>query len=92
MKDKEIFDAFMSWMGMGIDRQMQNGKETIVTYALGAPDDSRFSSVGYDEFWAGAIFDEDGNMIKGFLDSHVCHSSKNCKLIEGMLNNMKRKK
>ena len=47
--------------------------------------DVRFTKTGYDEFYAGAVFDENGKILKAYIDSHVAYSSDNCKEIDKML-------
>ena len=47
--------------------------------------DVRFTKTGYDEFYSGAVFDENGKIVKAYIDSHVAYASDNCKEIDKIL-------
>ncbi len=75
--DKEVFERFMGWMGMNPSKIKEINNEVVVKYEDISNCDVRFTKCGYDEFYAGAIFDENGRMVKGYVDSHVAYSSVN---------------
>ena len=77
MTDKEVFEKFMGWMGMQVCKAKEINKEIVVEYEDTCNCEVRFTKCGYDEFYAGAIFDENGKMINGYVDSHVAHASDN---------------
>lgn len=87
MTDVEVFRKFMDWMGMSvIDEKLLDDGNTVIRFASDYSENAElFTTVGYDEFEAGIIFDPDGNLVKGYMDSHVCESSPNCKLISKLL-------
>jgi len=86
MKDIEVFEKFMSWIGIKLNnKEMLEDGSTILTYSGYGNHDGIFTSIGYDEFYTGIHFDKNGTLIKGYLDSHVSHSSKNCKLIDKLI-------
>lgn len=78
MTDKQIFERFMEWMGMVIRDSKETERGLLVIYEDQMHDTPKFTTQGYDEFWSGALFGDDGNMIEGFLDSHVAYTSRNC--------------
>jgi len=92
MTDREVFEKFMHWMGMPIDKSMmvEEGEAILYNDEYGRKQKHEsFTTCGYEEFHAGAIFDADGKMVRGYMDSHVAHLSDNCKDIENMFRNAK---
>jgi hypothetical protein len=87
MSDKEVYEKFMSWMGMKLSKIKELDNKTVVEYQDTNTNTEKFTTVGYDEFFSGAIFDKDGNILKGYLDSHVAHISKNGNEIENLIKN-----
>lgn len=85
MTDKEIFERFMGWMGMVEDTTKVIDNNTVIKYKDINNWDTRFTTQGYDEFYSGAVFDKDGKMLKGFIDSHVAYESDNAKDIFRLL-------
>ena len=79
--DKQIFETFMSWMGMKEDKTIKNGDNDIISYTDTFKCKNNLSKIGYDEFFAGAEFDKNGNIVKAYLDSHSASVSENCKKI-----------
>lgn len=79
MTDKQAFERVMELMGMKPLDAVVTEKGVIIEYQdTGKPLDN-FDCCGYDEFYAGAIFDDSGNVVKGYIDSHVAHASKVCR-------------
>lgn len=85
MTDKEIFEKFMGWMGMHALDSHDTEEGTAIIYNDTGECSERFSKRGYDEFYAGAIFDESGAIVRAYLDSHVAYVSSNCKAISKLL-------
>jgi len=85
MTDKEIYERFMLWIGMKPSKTKEIGKNTVIQYDDIDNCDARFTKTGYEEFYAGAVFDENGKIVKAYIDSHVAHASDNCKEIDKML-------
>ena len=87
MTDKDVFKRFMKWMGMStiIEKEI-NGNTLIIFDDDGGIGNDTFSKVGYDEFKSGAEFDEQGNMIRAYLDSHTSYASKNHTIINDLIN------
>ncbi len=85
MTDKEIYERFMLWIGMKPYETKTINKNTVVIYEDINNCDVRFTKTGYDEFYAGAVFDENGKIVKAYIDSHVAYTSCNCKKIDKML-------
>lgn len=85
MTDKEVFEKFMGLMGMKNSKTKTIDKNTVVLYDDTFNCDVRFTKCGYDEFYAGAIFKENGEMVKGYIDSHVANTSGNCDKINEIL-------
>lgn len=85
MTDIEVFKKFMDWMQMEVfkEKQLENGN-TVMVFSDSQKNTELFTTVGYDEFYAGIVFDKDGNMVKGYIDSHVAWTSANCDLISKM--------
>ena len=85
MKDIEVFKKFMEWMQMDVfeEKKLKDGN-TVIIFSDPKKDSEQFTKSGYNEFYAGIIFDDNGNMIKGYIDSHVAYSSKNCDLMDKM--------
>ncbi len=85
MTDIEVFKKFMSWMQMDVSKEkvLENG-ETVLQFSDNGKDSELFTKRGYDEFYAGIVYDKDGNMVKGYIDSHVAYVSENCKLMDKM--------
>ena len=87
MTDKKVFEKFMSWMKMDIieEKVLEDGNKVIMyegtDYGTAT---GQFTSIGYDQFYSGVIFDKEGNLVKGYMDSHVMHRSNNCKIINGI--------
>jgi len=79
--DKQIFETFMSWMGMKEDKTIKNGDNDIISYTDTFKCKNNLSKIGYDEFFAGAEFDKNGNIVKAYLDSHNAYVSENCEEI-----------
>ena len=44
---------------------------------------------GYDNFEAGFEFDEEGNLVRGFMDSHVAWRSVNLDIIKDKIKELK---
>ena len=95
MTDREKFEEVLGWFGMVEEKdetvKLEDGNVLIHYYQSLEPN-PRFTCEGYDEFDAGAIFTPEGEIVKGYLDSHVCSSSKNSKLFRKILNDSKNKK
>jgi len=91
MTEREIFETFMCWMQMVVVQKAVSESETVVLYEDRHNRIGKFQTCGYEEFEAGAIFDNDGKIIEAYLDSHVYHSSKNYDAIWGKLYEMKKK-
>ena len=85
MTDKEVFEKFMGWMGMKLSKTKTIDKKTVVQYDDSYNCDARVTKQGHDEFYAGAIFDEKGGMVKSYIDSHVAYTSDNCDKISEIL-------
>ena len=85
MTDKEIYERFMLWMGMMPSKTKQVEENTVIRYEDIDNCDVRFTKTGYDEFFAGAVFDENGKIVMAYIDSHIAHVSDNCQEIEIML-------
>lgn len=85
MTDIEVFKKFMSWMQMEVskEKQLEDGN-TVLQFSDTQHNTKKFTKTGYDEFYAGIIFDKNGNMVKGYIDSHVTYTSENCKLMDKM--------
>ena len=81
MTDKEVFEKFMSWMGMELSAKKNNNNLEAVIYDDTDKCDERFTKQGYDYFFAGAIFDNNGKIVKAYIDSHVAYGSKNRDII-----------
>ena len=77
MTDKQVFEKFMGWMGMKASRGKNIYNQIVVEYEDTGKRDIRLTKCGYDEFYAGAIFDENGKMLKSYIDSHVAWVSDN---------------
>ena len=86
MSDKEVYEKFMSWMGMKLSKTKAFDDKTVVEYKDTHSNTDKFTTIGYDEFYSGAIFDKDGNILKGYLDSHVAHLSDNASHINNIIN------
>ena len=88
MTDKEVFEKFMSWMGMTpILTKEHDGNTIIVFDDKGDRGNDVFSKVGHDEFYSGIEFDKRGKIVKAYMDSHVAYASKNRILIHQITNN-----
>lgn len=85
MTDKEVFEKFMGWMGMEPSKTKTIDNNTVVRYDDIFSCDDRLTKCGYDEFYAGVIFDENGKIVKAYIDSHVAYASDNCKEINKIL-------
>ena len=83
MTDIEVFKKFMSWMQMDVSKEkvLENGN-TVLQFSDSYKQSELFTKKGHDEFCAGIIFDKDGNMVKGYIDSNTAFPSKNCDLID----------
>jgi hypothetical protein len=88
MTERQQFENVLKWFGIVIEHkyttELEGGNILIMYGELNECED-RFSSQGYDEFEAGAIYTPDGTIVKSYLDSHVCSSSKNNKLLTSLL-------
>lgn len=86
MSDIEVFKKVMNWMQMEVlkEKTLDNG-HIVLKFQDTKNDSDVFTKIGYDEFYAGIIFDEEGNLIKGYIDSHVAYASKNCEIIDEIL-------
>ena len=82
MTDKDAFERVMELMGMKPIGEMEVEGGVLVEYEDAEINTEQFSTCGYDEFYAGAVFDEEGGIVTGYLDSHVAYTSDNCKKIE----------
>ena len=89
MTDIEVFKKFMGWMKMDVDRErnFENG-DTLLIFSESGQESEQFTTQGYDDFDAGIFFDKDGNMIKGYIDSHVAYVSTNAKILYKMILNL----
>ena len=77
MTDRQAFERMMELMGMEIaNSKTTPDNKVIITYRDKEENSEQFTTQGYDEFRAGAIFDSQGKIIKGYLDSHVAYSSE----------------
>ena len=85
MTDKEVFETFMKWMGMKQIETKLVDDTIVIKYDDSLACDTRFTTQGYDEFYSGAVFNQDGKMIKGFIDSHVAYSSRNSDEVDRLL-------
>ena len=85
MTDKEVFEKFMAWIGMEPYKTKKIDNNTAVIYDDIGNCDVRFTKRGYDEFYAGVMFDENGKILKAYIDSHVAHASDNCKQIDKII-------
>jgi len=99
MTDIEVFKKFMGWMGMEVaqEKPLPNGNTLMIfdDKYLDDEDDEDvfppqnseevFTTCGYDGFEAGILFDKEGNLVKGFLDSHVTDMSKNGRLLDRII-------
>lgn len=79
MTDKEIFLKFMQWMGMKkTGGTVFNNGSSLVLFSdeenSGGTED--FSTRGYDNFYSGGLFTDEGSLIKGYMDSHVMGQSE----------------
>lgn len=85
MTDIEVFKKFMKWMQMEVskEKQLEDGN-TVMVFSDTHKNTELFTKIGYGEFYAGIVFDKDGNMVKGYIDSHVAYVSENCKLMDKM--------
>ena len=89
--DKQIFETFMSWMGMKEDKTIKNGDNDIVSYVDTFECKNNLSKIGYDAFYTGAEFDKNGNIVKAYLDSHVAYKSENCEEIDKIIKTINNK-
>ena len=85
MTDKDAFERVMELMGMKPIGEMEVEGGVLVEYEDAEINTEQFSTCGYDEFYAGAIFDENGKIVKAYIDSHVAYASDNCKEIDRMI-------
>lgn len=83
MKDVDVFKKFMNWMQMevSVEKVLDNGN-TMLRFSDTNKESELFTKRGYEEFDAGIIFDQNGNIVKGYIDSHVAHASNNCTLMD----------
>ena len=94
MTEREIFETFISWMGFKPqDKAPTDDGGVVVVYEAPNSDENkeapRMSCVGYESFWAGAVFSKDGSLVKGYLDSHVAHSSRYSDDIDELIKQLK---
>lgn len=61
------------------------GETTAIRYEGTGRCDARLSKMGYDLFYAGAVFDENWKIVKAYIDSHVVSVSGNYHEIDEML-------
>jgi len=85
MTDIEVFKKFMGWMQMEVskEKQLENG-DTVMIFSDTNKNTELFTKIGYEEFYSGIVFTKDGNMVKGYIDSHVAYTSANCYLMDRM--------
>lgn len=85
MTDIEVFKKFMGWMHMEVskEKQLENG-DTVMIFSDTNKKTELFTKIGYEEFYSGIVFTKDGNMVKGYIDSHVAYTSANCDLMDKM--------
>jgi len=81
MTEREIFETFMSWIGMSVDHKQREDGFTYVIYHQNERGKDCFETLGYDEFYSGAVFNDKGEIKMAYLDSHVAYSSDNSKII-----------
>lgn len=86
MTDKEIYQAFMKMAGFSINAEMIVDEGKVLLSYEDIHGGENFTKLGYDEFFSGAIFDKDGNLVMGYLDSHVAFTSSNAKIIDKVIN------
>ncbi len=84
MNDKQAFERVMKLMGMQPKGVIVVPGGALIEYEDTGVDTDQFSTRGYDEFYAGAIFDGSGNIVKGYIDSHVAAESGICKEIRAL--------
>ena len=84
MNDRQAFERVMELMCMKASDESTIDGGVLVEYQDTEEEQGteKFTTMGYDSFLAGVIFDSEGNIVKGYLDSHVCSASKNYKEIE----------
>lgn len=85
MSERDVFEKMMSWMGMEVVKTKQNSDSIVVVYEDIGKGDSRFTTMGYDEFYAGAMFNSEGEILLAYIDSHVVYCSKNKEVIRDMI-------
>lgn len=96
MTDIEVFKKFMGWMGMEVDQEkslpdgntlmiFNDNKDFDEEDDEFPPQNEVFTTCGYDGFEAGILFNKEGNLVKGFLDSHVADRSKNGRLLDRII-------
>ena len=84
INDRQAFEIVMEIMGMVVAKRRNVDDGELVIYYDTYKDSPRFQKCGYDEFCAGAIFDSQGKIVKGYIDSHVAYSSDFRKELDSM--------
>ena len=81
----ELYQKFMEMASFELTNQMKldDGCTLLVYQDTGQKEN--FTTCGYDEIFSGAIFDENGKLVMGYMDSHVAYSSANAKIIDRIL-------
>ena len=82
MNDKQAFQRVMALMGMRLTNEQETKIGTLIEYDDDCKNTQEFTKKGYDEFYAGAIFNDKGEVVKGYIDSHAALTSGNCDEIE----------
>jgi len=79
MTDKQAFERVMKLMGMVVAETKVIDDGEVVLYEDTCVNTFEFTTRGYDQFYAGAVFNKSGQIVKGYIDSHVAYESDNCK-------------
>lgn len=82
MTDKELWLKAMNMMGFKVTKDLIINGVHYYEHEAPSTDDGSFTRQGYEEFYSGASFDDKGGMVKGYLDSHVAHTSESCKKLQ----------
>jgi len=81
MTEREIFETFMSWIGMIVEKKAEKDGLTYLIFYQEERGKDRFETLGYEKFYSGAVFNDKGEIQMAYLDSHVAYSSDNSKII-----------
>lgn len=92
MTDREVFTKFMVLLGLDKEKEdeVTNGNTFILYKGSGdykiSKNMNNFTSVGYEDFITGAVFNEQGEIVQGFFDSHVANRSESHELLIKLFN------